>query len=1235
VTDAERHLLTLFSAALDHEAGAERDAYLGGACGGDAALRARIEGLLRAHEHGGWFLEPPPAGPRPPGEGPGESTAGDGTGAWVGPPVAAGSVIDGRYKLLQEIGAGGMGTVWLADQTAPVQRRVAVKLIRPGMDSRQVVARFEAERQALALMDHPNIARVLDGGVAEDGRPFFVMELVKGTPITRYCDDQKLPVRERLELFADVCRAVQHAHQKGIIHRDLKPSNVLVAPYDGKPVVKVIDFGVAKATGQQLTASTLFTGFGAVVGTPEYMSPEQAETNNQDIDTRSDIYALGVLLYELLTGTTPLTRQRVREAALLEVLRLVREEEPPRPSTRLSSTEELPGIAAVRGVEPARLSRLVRGELDWIVMKALEKDRNRRYESPSALAADVQRYLHDEPVQASPPSTAYRLRKFVRRHRGAVLAVSAIVLLFLAGLGGTTAGLLWALSARAQKEKALREMKSERDAKDEALRGVKTERDQKDENWRKAQRALRTTTHEVVEELLGRSVQLTDRHRDFLKKVIAYHEDLAAARADDPQARQSQAEGHFLVGMIRHRLGEEGEAETAYRQAVALQKKLAEEHPHQPDFPYDLALSLNNLGTLLNSTGRAEEAEAVYREGLALRRRLVADFPQRPEFRHELSWSLRGLGQLLDGTSRPREAEEAFREALTINTRLAADHPGRPEYRRDLARASNSLAVLLLRTGQPKEAEAARREAVTLGRALAASYPATPDYRDDLATSLMNFGSLLRDTGQPKPAEAAYTEALALSKQLAADFPNRPSFRSNLAACQYNWGTLLQHTGRSREAEAAWRDAHALRKQLAADYPNRSNFRADLAKTCTVLGLLFYDTARLQEAEEALRQAVALLKQLATDFPRQTEFHQDLALGENNLGLLLRATARPKEAEAAYREARTIQQRLSADFPKRLDFRHELAGTCYNLGVLLHTTGRSREAEPLWREAVALRKKLAAEFPIDPASQGELANTLTSLGNLLRDTERPKEAEAAHREAEGLLKKLVADFPDQPNFRRRLGNCYNNLGTLFSTTRPRDAEAAYRAALVHREKLAADFPNVPDDRAGLATALSNLAWLHRHQGEWDAALQLLERARPHFQAALAASPTNPSYHLYHRNYLRILAGTHLGRADHARLAATADELARCGHDPANSTYEAARYLCRCLPLVEKDPHLDETQRKEIARSYADQSLALLRLAVARGFRDAAGMRKDPALAPLRAREEFRKLLASLEGQGNE
>jgi serine/threonine protein kinase len=437
-------------AALHQRDPAERATFLDRACGADRALRSRIEDLLRQNEQRGSFPEQ-------------RSEGGAGTGAFVPEPEdeaaavpseESGTVI-GSYKLIQQIGEGGMGTVWMAQQQEPVKRLVALKVIKPGMDSRQVLARFEAERQALALMDHPHIAKVLDAGSTPAGRPYFVMELVKGMPLTQYCDEHRLTPKERLELFIPVAQAIQHAHQKGIIHRDLKPSNVLVAQYDGKPVPKVIDFGLAKAMGQQLTDKTLVTGFGVVVGTPEYMSPEQAELNQLDIDTRSDIYSLGVLLYELLTGSTPLERKRLKEAAILEVLRRIREEEPPRPSARLSSTQELPAVAARRGLEPKKLSGLVRGELDWIVMKCLEKDRNRRYENASGLARDLQRYLAGEPVQAVPPRVGYRLRKFARKYRAALTTAAALLLLLMAGAAVSTWQAVRATQAEAQARQRL------------------------------------------------------------------------------------------------------------------------------------------------------------------------------------------------------------------------------------------------------------------------------------------------------------------------------------------------------------------------------------------------------------------------------------------------------------------------------------------------------------------------------------------------------------------------------------------------------------------------------------------------------------------------------------------------------------------------------------------------------------------------------------------------------------
>jgi serine/threonine protein kinase/WD40 repeat protein len=423
---AAQPIESILAAAVEMSSEAERRQFVDQACAGDTALKRRLEELIENHFQAGNFLESPAAHLVATAD---EPSVSERPGCVIGP-----------YKLLEQIGEGGFGVVFMAEQQQPVRRKVALKVLKPGMDTRQVVARFEAERQALALMDHPNIARVFDGGTTGEpggvspGRPYFIMELVKGIPITEYCDQTQLTPRERLALFLPVCQAVQHAHQKGIIHRDLKPSNVLVTLHDGTAVPKIIDFGIAKALGQQLTDKTLYTGFAQLVGTPLYMSPEQAALSGLDVDTRSDIYALGVLLYELLTGTTPFDKERLHKAGYDELRRIIREEEPPKPSTRISTLgQAATPLSAQRKSDPKRLSQLFRGELDWIVMKCLEKDRNRRYETANGLARDIERYLRDEPVQACPPSALYRFRKLARRNKGILLAAAVVVVALVVG----------------------------------------------------------------------------------------------------------------------------------------------------------------------------------------------------------------------------------------------------------------------------------------------------------------------------------------------------------------------------------------------------------------------------------------------------------------------------------------------------------------------------------------------------------------------------------------------------------------------------------------------------------------------------------------------------------------------------------------------------------------------------------------------------------------------------------
>ena len=735
-------VMEIFTEAATLDSGRRR-AYLDGACHGDGELLAEVESLLLTQGRLSGFL----GAPTVEGE---QVIAGDKVPCDEAE-FADDRVAVGRYQIIERIGEGGFGVVYRARQTDPIHREVALKIVKPGMDTRQIVARFESERQTLALMDHPNIARIIDGGATPDGRPYFVMELVSGVPITEYCDVHRLSIARRLELFSAVCQAVQHAHQKGIIHRDLKPSNILVIELDGAPVPKVIDFGIAKAMTPRPGEHTTYTEQRHFLGTPQYMSPEQAGAGHGDIDTRSDIYSLGVLLYELLTGATPFDPETLGESSFEQVHRMIREDEPPKPSARLRGMGALMAdVAARRGLDGQKLCRSVARELDWIVMKALEKDRRRRYETVGALSEDVRRYLAHEPLLAGPPDTLYRVRKFTRRHRRSLLAAAAVLLALLIGLAGTTFGLIRAKRDRDRAEAALAQAQLVSSFLAEMLRYANPDqaqgkqvlvRDVLDRASRNIdQGALREqplveagirTTLAYAYDSLG----LYPDSESHLRKALAIRQNLLGM-----ENRQTAGSMAALAGEIEVREDHDS-AEQLIRQALAIQERIL------GDKDLDTISSLGALGWILRGKGQTAEAEADLRKVVDLTRAVAPA-------RDPMATALTNLGVLLMDKHDWEGAEPLLREALAINRKLHG------ERYRNVARNVSNLAVIHKGRGDLKGAEQYWLEALRLQRQI------LPADHPDTAWTLRLLGQVKESQGDLPAAEKYFRESLDMERKV-------------------------------------------------------------------------------------------------------------------------------------------------------------------------------------------------------------------------------------------------------------------------------------------------------------------------------------------------------------------------------------------------------------------------------------------------------------------------------------
>jgi eukaryotic-like serine/threonine-protein kinase len=1107
----------LFEAALEVPP-EDRAAHLDRVCGTDAGVRQRLENLLRKHDRAKSFLETRPPEFARTANGP----AIEGVGTQIGP-----------YKLLEQIGEGGFGIVFMAEQHAPVRRRVALKIIKPGMDSRTVLARFDAERQALALMDHPNIARAIDAGVTDSGRPFFVMELVRGVPITDYCDQKNLAVHERLDLFVQVCHAVQHAHQKGIIHRDIKPSNILVTQFDGRPVPKIIDFGIAKAIHQPLTQQTLFTRFAEMIGTPLYMSPEQAEMTALDIDTRSDIYSLGVLLYELLTGTTPFDKNRLKKAAYDEIRRIIREEEPAKPSTRISSLGEKSGVvAAHRHADPRGLSQLVRGDLDWIVMKALEKERSRRYETASGLAMDVERHLADEPVLAWPPSVTYRFAKFARRNR---VAFTTAIVVLAAVLAGTVVSVTQAFratraerlaesrlqaetAARAEAERAGRAETAQRQVADSRRSEAEAMRKQSDASARQARQTVDDYFTLVSESKLLDVPGLQPLRKKLLESALRYYESFRNQRSGDSSIRSEIAATHLRLAQVYEQNNRIDDSIHEFSRSLDLIEELLREKPLPAGFPRCLA-GIRKRGRVLTYLTLwptdGPEAVRVNARAVAIWERLAREYPNVIGFQSDLASLYGVLSDMMDNVHDRPGAWHAAESSIRLFEKLSEQHPGEPEYRTGLADALEYAARTLRQLGRAPEAWKPAQRALAIREKLVRDFPSTPEYRAACAYSYIRVaGHLKYHTERGEEAAEAYQKGIERWKKLVEEFPSDPGFRKRLAyalfvraICQMDRGILV-------DADRNARESREIRFRLTAeDAGEQGDNLVELCQSQLLLAQLLVLANQQKQAQAQLLAAVDSDRKLANRFPQTVDV--DTGRRYRDFGFTAAGHGDVEDAEQAFHAAIDLFQRLTVGEPKKLEGWHFLADTHRGLAQVLVAAQHPEEAEQEFRRAIDVHQRTLEKLHVEPLNEEEWAASYLDLVRFLESKGRSQDAEEIIRRFNAQVEALISASPGKAVRREWLARAHYELAnSLRDGKRMANAESHYRQALVAYDALVGAPGTNPEYQLKRAQCQRDFALMLTWAGRPADAEREYREAIALIKKLVADAPANGEYRFY-------------------------------------------------------------------------------------------------------------------------